>query len=234
MADPNYICPRCNGEYLPIVSRLMTQVDVGSTKLDVEATSYYLGDMLCSNGGGCGSAIAIRYCVYGLRKNSGNYCLSSPPGTSLLRCMACVHSSILHDRKMWGLNNSDLELLHRNDCAMIHWICGSKDQDETPSVSLLQKLGIKGISAVLCSGWLRWYGHAQRVMSLSNLSQTYRFRAPECKEDLERHGLNVSRLISVNKAWTALTCKTETLGQPVFRIACRCQPIGWDTHSFLV
>ena len=56
MADPNYICPRCNGEYLPIVSRLMTQVDVGSTKLDVEATSYYLGDMLCSNGGG---AVAV-------------------------------------------------------------------------------------------------------------------------------------------------------------------------------
>ena len=38
-----------------------------------------------------------------------------------------------------------------------------------------------------------------------NLSKTYRFPAPEGKEVLERHGLNVSRLISGNVAWRTLT-----------------------------
>ena len=42
---------------------------------------------------------------------------------------------------------------------------------------------------------------------------------PERKEGLERHGLNVSRLIALNVAWLALTRKTETLGEPVFRRA---------------
>ena len=39
--------------------RPMTQVDVEGTKLDVEDTFCYLGDMLCC-GGGCDSAIADR------------------------------------------------------------------------------------------------------------------------------------------------------------------------------
>ena len=40
----------------------MTEVDVSSTMLDVEATFCYLGDMLCP-GGGCDSVIAARFCV---------------------------------------------------------------------------------------------------------------------------------------------------------------------------
>ena len=41
-----------------------------------------------------------------------------------------------------GPNGSDLQWLHRKDHAMICWICGTKDWDETPSASLLKKLGI--------------------------------------------------------------------------------------------
>ena len=40
----------------------MTEVDVDGTMLDVEATFYYLGDMLYS-GGDCDSATAARCCV---------------------------------------------------------------------------------------------------------------------------------------------------------------------------
>ena len=40
----------------------MTQIDAEGTKLDVESTFCYLGDMLCS-GGGSDGAIAARCCV---------------------------------------------------------------------------------------------------------------------------------------------------------------------------
>ena len=62
VADPNYICPRCKGEFRPIDGQTMTEVDVNGTMLDVEATFCYLGDMLCS-GAGCDSAIAANCCV---------------------------------------------------------------------------------------------------------------------------------------------------------------------------
>ena len=58
----NYIFPRCKGKSWCIDSRLVTQVDFKGTKLDVEDTCCYLGDMLCS-GGGCDSVIAARCCV---------------------------------------------------------------------------------------------------------------------------------------------------------------------------
>ena len=59
---------------------------------------------------------------------------------------------------------------------------------------------------------------------VSNLLKTYRFPAPEGKEELERHDLNVSRLISRNVA-----CKTEAHGELVFDIAWCCQP-HWMGH----
>ena len=47
----------------------------------------------------------------------------------------------------------------------LRWVCGTKDRDETPSASLLQKLGIEDITSVHCCWQLRWYGHVQRTMS---------------------------------------------------------------------
>ena len=109
------------------------------------------------------------------------------------------------------------------------WSSGSvEDRVETSSVQLLQKLGIKDITAVLCSGRLRWYGHVPSPVS--NLSQTFRSPAPEGKEGWGRHGLNVSRLISVIVAWLGLTHKTEILGEPVFGIAWCCQS-HWMGHG---
>ena len=63
-----------------------------------------------------------------------------------------------------------------------------------------------------------------------NLSQTFRFPAPEENKGLERDGLHVSRLVSVNVAWLALTRKTEMLGEPVFSLAWCCQP-HWMGHG---
>ena len=62
MVNPNYVCCRCYGEARPIDGRIVNEVDVDGTMLDVEVTFCYLGDMLCSDGG-CDSAIAVRCCV---------------------------------------------------------------------------------------------------------------------------------------------------------------------------
>ena len=45
--------------------------------------------------------------------------------------------------------------------------------------------------------------------SVSKLPQTFRFSTLEAGESLERHGLNVWRLMSVILAWLALTCQRE-------------------------
>ena len=67
-----------------------------------------------------------------------------------------------------------------------------------------------------------------------NLSQTFRFPAPEGKECLEKHGL--SRLISMIVAWLGLIHKTQMLGEPVFCIAWCCQShwMGHTRHSNLI
>ena len=101
---------------------------------------------------------------------------------------ACVCSAMLHGSETWGPNSPELQRLHRNDRAMIRWICGIKDSDKIPSASLLQKLGIKDITSLLCCRRRRWYSHVQRATSCIK-SQT--FLALKRKEGLERHGLKV-------------------------------------------
>ena len=75
-------------------------------------------------------------------------------------------------------------------------------------------------------GWARlrywdiWIGklsisHVQRVASCIILITNYRFPSLESKGGLERHGLNVWRLMPVIVAWLALSQKTEMYGNPV-------------------
>ena len=114
------------------------------------------------------SAIAVRCCEAGVKFRKPLPALTSKhlsPKVHSKVCTACVCSAMLHGRETWGWNILDLKQLCRNDRAMIRWICGTKDRVDTSSVSLLQKLGIKDITAVLRSGRLRWYGHVQRAMS---------------------------------------------------------------------
>ena len=143
--DPNYICPRCKGESWSIDSQTVTEVDVDGTMIGVEATFCYLGDMLCSSGG-CDSAVAAWCCVAW-----GKFMKLLPVLTSRHLSprihgkvyVACFHSAMLHSSKTWGPKQCELQQLHRNDRAMIHWICGIKDRDKTPSASLLHKLYIQ-------------------------------------------------------------------------------------------
>ena len=101
--------------------------------------------------------------------------------------------------------------------------CGTKDRDESPSASLLQKLGIEDVTPVLRSRRLRWYGHEHRVTScikfVTNLAipdTKGRWRPrktwSECvKDDVSKCGL--SSIDPQNRdAWTS-------------------NPIEWDTTA---
>ena len=63
-------------------------------------------------------------------------------------------------------NKAELQQLCRNDHAMIHWICGTKERDQTPLALLLQKLGIEDIMSVIHSR--RLYGCVQWALSCIN------------------------------------------------------------------
>ena len=55
---------------------------------------------------------------------------------------ACVHSAMLH------VSKSGDQITLNYDRVLIHWICGTKNRNETLSASLLQKLGIDDFMAV--------------------------------------------------------------------------------------
>ena len=64
----------------------------------------------------------------------------------------------------WGPIACDLQRLRRINRFMNRWICGTKDQNETPPDSLIQKIGIEDIQVVLPIRWPRWLGHVKRVL----------------------------------------------------------------------
>ena len=119
----------------------------------------YLRDMLCSSGA-CDSAIATRCSVAcgKFRKLLAmlNRHLSAEVHGKVYITSVCW--ARLHSSETWGLNTPDLQRFFCNDHAMIHWICGTKDWHETSLASLLQKLGIEDITAVLHTQRLRWSG----------------------------------------------------------------------------
>ena len=121
--------------------RTVTGADVDGTTLEVEATFCCLGDMLCSVGG-CDSAIVARCCVVWGKFRKLLPVLSSRHLSPSIRGKvygACIRSAMLHGSETWGPKEIKLRQLHRDDRAVIHWIYGIKDRNETPSDSLLQK-----------------------------------------------------------------------------------------------
>ena len=52
--------------------------------------------------------------------------------------------------------------LQCNDRSMIHWICGVKPKDGSPSSVFLTKLEIPDVGTLLQSRRLRWCGHVRR------------------------------------------------------------------------
>ena len=171
------------------------------TMLDVEATFCYLGGKLFS-GGDYDSAIAGRYCVaWGkFRKLLPVLTIRSlSPRICDKVYGAWVRSAMLHGDETWGPKGPEKRQLHHNDCAMIRWICGTKDRDETPSASLLLKIASKTVHrsfAVGDSDGISMYNGPRPV---SNLWKPFHYSSPEIKAKLERHGPNMWRPISVTQ-----------------------------------
>ena len=71
---------------------------------------------------------------------------------------------MLHASETWPLTNPNLQLLQRNDRAMIRHICNVRPQDivTTRSNELLVRLGIEDLDLILKERRLRWYGHVER------------------------------------------------------------------------
>ena len=49
-SNPDYACLTCHGKARPTNDRLVTQVDIDGTMLDVDATFGYMGYIRCANG----------------------------------------------------------------------------------------------------------------------------------------------------------------------------------------
>ena len=162
----------------------------------------YLGHMSCSDGG-CDSATGARCCVAWEKFRKLLSVLISRHLTPRIHGKYTKPAFI---RQCSMVAKRRDQRICCNDYAMICWICGIKDMDETPSASLLQKLGIEDITSVLRCLCLRWYGHVP--LATSCIKSITNFPALERKEGLGRHGLNVWRLMSMHKnASENIVCK---------------------------
>ena len=117
VADQSYACIRCNGMAWPIDGRTVTEVDIGGTMLDEEATFCYLCGIICSNRG-CDSTVAARCCVaWGKFRKllpvlTTRY-LSSIRYAAMCSSEACV----LHGSQTWEPNTADSAV------ALLYWPC---------------------------------------------------------------------------------------------------------------
>ena len=157
--DPDYVCPRCCDQALPIDNRPVTQVDVDEMLLDVESNFCYLGDILCA-GGGCKLAIVTR-CSTAWGKFKRLLPIPTSKHVSL-RTMGkffntCVRSALLHGSETWAPTATDLQPLCRNDRSMGRWICGVRDDDEVTADTLCAMIGVQEVTAVFRTRGLRWY-----------------------------------------------------------------------------
>ena len=73
VANENYVCPMCKSESRPIAGQTVTVVAVNGIMFDVEDTSCYLGDILCSGGA---VRMPLLPDVVWLRESSGNSVMS--------------------------------------------------------------------------------------------------------------------------------------------------------------
>ena len=164
--DPDYRCTRCQGTARPLDGRPQKEVQVGPNKLEVVASFCYLGDML-SAAGGCELSTTTRV------KTAWKKCKDLLPVLSSRHLSfktrghvysSCVWSAMLHASETWPLTKPNLQLLQRNDRAMIRQICNVRPQDTvtTRSNDLLVRLGIEDLDLILKERRLRWYGYVER------------------------------------------------------------------------
>ena len=163
--DPDYRCTRCQGTARPLDGRPQKEVQVGPDKLEVVASSCYLGDMLSAAGSG---ELSTTTCVKTTWKKFKDL-LPILSSRHLFKTHGHVYSSyvqsaMLHASETWPLTKPNLQHLQQNDRAMIRQICNVRPQDivTTRSNELLVQLGIEYLDLILKERRLRWYGHVER------------------------------------------------------------------------
>jgi len=175
VANPNYVWRKCRGQAPLIDGRIVTQVDVDGTLLDVETSFCYLGDML-SAGGGCSLVILTRCCnALGKFKKLLPILTSKHISLTVRGKVfdAWVRSVLLHGSKTWAPTAPDLQPLWQNDKSMIRWICGVKPHDEISIDLLCARLGIQEVTAALSV--LDGMDMSSDLYPVSSLSPIWRF-----------------------------------------------------------
>ena len=201
--DADYKCPRCCGTARPIDGRSIQEISVDGVAYDVECSFCYLGDMLCAEGG-CDLAATTRYSVAWGKFREILPVLTSKHISLKTRgriFSSVVRATMLHGSETWAPTAVVLQRLHRNDRAMIRWICGTRLGDRIASDKLLERLGLQDITDVVRTRRLRWYGHVVRSSRTINSVRNYnppgkRSRGRPAKtwsscvkEDLQRNNL---------------------------------------------
>ena len=163
---PDYRCTRCRGIARPLDGRPQKEVPVGPDKLEVVTFFCYLGDML-SAAGGCELSTTTRVKTVWKKFKDLLPVISSRHLSFKTRgrvYSSCVRSAMLHASETWPLTKPNLQLLQRNDRAMIRQICNVRPQDivTTRSNELFARLGIEELDLILKERRLRWYGHVER------------------------------------------------------------------------
>ena len=163
--DPDYKCTQCQEIARPFDGRPQKEVQVGPGKLEVVASSCYLGDML-SAAGGC-ELSTTTYVKTTCKKFKELLPVLSSCHLSFKTCgrvySSYVRSAMLHASDTWPLTKPNLQCLQRNDRARIRHICNVRPQDTvtTRSNELLVWLGIEDLDLILKERRLRWYGHIE-------------------------------------------------------------------------
>ena len=141
------------GNARPIDSRPQNEVQVRPDKLEVVASFCYLGDML-SAGGGCEIAVTTRVKTAWKKFMELLLVLTSSHLSYKARghvYSSCVQSAMLHASETWPPTKTYLQLLQRNDRAMIRQICSIKPEDVATvrSSELLAKLELEDLYLIL-------------------------------------------------------------------------------------
>ena len=164
--NPDYRCARCMGNARPIDGRPQNIVQDRPDKLEVVASSCYLGDMI-SAGGGCEIAVTTRVKTAWKKFRELLPVLTSRHLSYKTRgrvYSSCVRSAMLHASETWPLTKAKLQRFQRNDGAMIRQICSIKPEDVAMvrSSELLAKLELEDLDLILRERRLHWHGHVER------------------------------------------------------------------------
>ena len=131
-----------------------------------------------------------------------------------------VRSAMLHASETWPLTKPNLQLLQRNDRAMITQICNVRPQDvATRSNELLARLGIEDLDLILKVRRLRWYGHVEH--SNGAVKTAFHIQA-ERKRGPGRPKMTWKQLTKTAESGSSRlsTLMIEICGDPVWDLPC--------------